>query len=88
MTSDVTHLWACDKTIFRIGILLQKKNTNEKTQILIEILHFSWQEQIQKIKLFKYYTEKGKNKCAQNCHHKDRNLPLRIKDARYIKKPC
>ena len=30
MTSDVTHLWACDKTIFRIGIPTQRKYTNEK----------------------------------------------------------
>ena len=31
-----------------------------KTQILSKILWFSWQEQIQKIKIFKYYTEKDK----------------------------
>ena len=30
MTSDVTHLWAYDKTIFRIGIPTQRKYTNEK----------------------------------------------------------
>ena len=29
-------------------------------QILRKILQLSWQEQIQKIKLFKYYTEKDK----------------------------
>ena len=62
MKSDVTHLWACEKTIFRIGIPTQKKYTNEKTQILCNILWLSWQEQIQKIKLFKYYTEKNQNK--------------------------
>ena len=32
----------------------------KKTRILSKILQFSWQEQIQKIKLFKYYTEKDK----------------------------
>ena len=37
------------------------KQTKKKTQILSEIFQFSWQEQIQKIKLFKYYTEKDKN---------------------------
>ena len=54
MTSDVTHLWACDKTIFKIGIPPQKKYTNETTRILSKILRFSWQEQIKKIKSFKY----------------------------------
>ena len=44
----------------RIGIPAQRKKTNEKTQILSKILRFSWQEQIQKIKIFKYYTEKDK----------------------------
>ena len=29
-------------------------------QILSKILRISWQEQIQKIKLFKYHTEKDK----------------------------
>ena len=48
-----------------------------KMQILSKILRFSWQEQIQKIK-FKYYTEKDKNKFGQNCHHSDRNLPLKL----------
>ena len=61
MTSDVTFLWICDKTIFRIGIPTQRKQTNEKPQILSKILRFSWQEQIQKMKLFNYYTEKDKN---------------------------
>ena len=60
MASDVTHLWACDKTIFRNGIPLQRKYTNEKTWILSKIFRFSWQEQIQKIKSFKYYAEKDK----------------------------
>ena len=32
----------------------------KKTQIRSNILRFSWQEQIQKIKIFKYYTEKDK----------------------------
>ena len=30
MTSDVTYLWVCDKTIFRIRIPTQRKLTNEK----------------------------------------------------------
>ena len=62
LTSDVTHLWACGKTIFRIGIPTHRKSTNEKMQILSQILRFSWQEPILKIKLFKYYTEKDRNK--------------------------
>ena len=61
MTSDVTYLWVCDKTIFRIGIPTQRKYTIEKTRILSKILRYSWQEHIQKIKLFNYYTEKDKN---------------------------
>ena len=60
MTSDVDDLWVCDKTIFRNGIPTQRTYTNEKTRILNKILRFSWQEQIQKIKLFNYYTEKDK----------------------------
>ena len=68
MRSGVIHLRACDKTIFRIGIPTQRKLTNKKTQILSKILWFSWQEQIQKIKLLEYYTEKDK-KMGQNCHH-------------------
>ena len=62
MTSHFTQLWACDKTIFRIGIPTQRKFSNEKKRILCKILWFSWQEQIQKIKLFQYYTEKNQNK--------------------------
>ena len=62
MTSELSHLWACDKTIFRIGISTQRKLTNEKGRILSKILRFSQQEQIQKIKLFKCYTEKDKKK--------------------------
>ena len=34
----------------------------KKTRILSKILRFSWQKQIQIIKLFKYYTEKDNNK--------------------------
>ena len=34
----------------------------KKTQILSKILRFSWQEQIQKMKLFKNNTEKGQKK--------------------------
>ena len=33
----------------------------KKTRIVSKILRFSWQEQIQKIKIFKYYTERIKN---------------------------
>ena len=29
ITSDVTHILACNKTIFRIGIPTQRKQTNE-----------------------------------------------------------
>ena len=57
MTSDVTHSLACDTTIFRIGIPIQRK---QKTRIFSKPLRFSLQEQIQKIKLFKYYIEKDK----------------------------
>ena len=32
----------------------------KKTQILSKSLRVSWQEQIQEIKIFKYYTEKDK----------------------------
>ena len=53
MTSELTHLWACDKTIYRIGIPTQRKQTHEKGQILSKILRFSRQEKIQKIELFK-----------------------------------
>ena len=62
MTSELTHLWACDKTIFRIEIPTQRKYTNEKGRILSEPLWFSRQEWIQKIKLFKCYAEKDKTK--------------------------
>ena len=40
-------------------------------------MQFSWQQQTQNKKLFKYYTEKYKTKFGQNCHWKDRNLPLK-----------
>ena len=62
MTSELTHLLACDKTMFRIGIPTQKKYTNERGRILSKLLRFSRQEWIQKIKLFKCYTEKDKTK--------------------------
>ena len=75
MTSDVIHLLASDKTIFRIGIPTQRNKQAKKMQILSRILQFSWQERIQKMKLFKYYTDKDKHKFWQNCHQ-DRNLPL------------
>ena len=41
----------------------------KKMQILSQILRFSWQEPILKLKSFKYYTEKDRNKFGQNCHH-------------------
>ena len=62
MTSEITHQWACEKTIFRLGIPTQRKLTNNKTWIPSKILRFSRQQQIQNITLFKYYTEKDKNK--------------------------
>ena len=42
---------------------------NEKMQILSQILRYSWQKPILNVKLFKYYTEKDRNKFGQNCHH-------------------
>ena len=30
MTPELTHLWTCDKTIFRIGIPAQKKKKKKK----------------------------------------------------------
>ena len=33
---------------------------NKTNKFLSKILRFSWQEQIQKMKIFKYYTEKDK----------------------------
>ena len=77
MNSKVIHIWACDKTIFRPEILTQKKQTNETMRIFRKILQFSRQQEIQRIKLFKYYTEKDKWKFGQNCHYYDRNLPFR-----------
>ena len=52
-----------------IWLLFMASRANERAQIFSKILRFSWQEQIQKIKLFKYYTEKDKNKLGQNFHH-------------------
>ena len=36
----------------------KKKKKKKKTRILSKVLRFSWQEQIQKIKLFNYHIEK------------------------------
>ena len=47
MTSDVTHLWACDKAIFRIGINKQTKNASSQQNPAF----FFWKEQIRKIKI-------------------------------------
>ena len=38
----------------------QHKGNKRTAQILSKILRFSWQGRIQKIKIFKYYTEKDK----------------------------
>ena len=55
MSSGVTYLWACDKTIYIESEFQHKGNKQTKTtQILSKILQFSRQEQIQKMKLFKY----------------------------------
>ena len=43
-----------------------KGNKQMKKQVLSKILQFSWQEQILKITLFKYYTEKDKKLFWQN----------------------
>ena len=37
MTSEIIHLWACDKTIFRIEIQKQKKQTNEKSEFYMAV---------------------------------------------------
>ena len=66
MTLEVTHLWVYDKPIFKNRnsktkeLNKQKKKKKKKTQILNKIMQFSRQQQIQKIKQFKYYTEKDK----------------------------
>ena len=44
------------------------KRTKKKMRILRQIFRYSWQEQIRKIKLFKYYTENVKKGFGQNCH--------------------
>ena len=41
----------------------------KKREFFSKILRFSWQEQIQKLKLFKYYTEKDAKINGQNCDH-------------------
>ena len=43
-----------------------KQTKKKKTRILSKILRVSWQEQIQKIKIFKYYTEKDKKYLDKN----------------------
>ena len=47
----------------------KEKKLTKKREFLSKILRFSWQEQIQKMKIFKYYTEKDEKIFAQNCHH-------------------
>ena len=42
------------------------KQTKKKTRILSKILQVSWQKQIQKIKIFKNYTERDKKIFGQN----------------------
>ena len=51
MTSEVTRLWAFDKTIFRIRILHKGNKQTNKMQILSKILRFSQQQQILKNKV-------------------------------------
>ena len=46
-----------------------KEINKRKTRILSKILRVSWQEQNQKIKPFKYYTENDIIIFGQNCHH-------------------
>ena len=61
MTLDVTHLWACDKAILRIGITTQRKQTNKKnanSQLNRKVFLAGTDS---KIKLFKYYIKKDKN---------------------------
>ena len=64
VTADVIYLWVCDKLVlsseFQHEGSKQTKKNNKKTQLLSKILWLSWQEQIQKIKLFKYYKQKNK----------------------------
>ena len=50
------------KLFLEMGFQHKGNKQMKKTQILSKILQFSRQHQIQKIKLFKYYIEKGKNK--------------------------
>ena len=52
-------------------------------RILSKTMQFSRQQQIQSLKLFKYYTEKDKTKFRQNCHRSNRNLPLRERNDIY-----
>ena len=42
----------------------QTKNMNSHQNLAV-----SWQEQIQKIKIFKYYTEMDKKIFGQKCYH-------------------
>ena len=51
-----------------------EKNANSQQNLAV-----SRQQQIRDIKLFKYYSEKDKTKFEQNCHGKERNLPLKVK---------
>ena len=46
----------------------QLKKKKKKREFLANSCSFSRQQQIQNIKLFKYYTKKDKTKFGQNCH--------------------
>lgn len=41
MTAEVTYLRACDKAIFRTGILKQRQNTTEKQEFWAKYDNFS-----------------------------------------------
>ena len=66
MTTEVTHLRECDKSIFRIGIPTQINKQKKKTPVLSKIFRFSRLQQLQKKELFTYYTEKDKQ--GRNVH--------------------
>ena len=71
MTTEVTHLWTCDKTIFRIGIPTQRKYTNKKKSILSKILQISLQQQTQNLN----YSNSAQKRTKQNL---DRIVIVRV----------
>ena len=52
--------WYVTKLFLESEFHYKENKQKKKTQILSKILRFSWREQIQKMKIFKYYTEKDK----------------------------